>query len=64
MAEKAEVCGTDCGKTTTPVGNHLSILRFTHHPYCHVAGGGTLMLRRHVIWGMSVKSEGMSDAYS
>jgi hypothetical protein len=52
MAEKAEVCGTDCGKTATPVGNNLSIPRFTHHPYCHVAGG-TLMLRMHVIWGMS-----------
>src|SRR5664280_3718567 len=35
MAEKAEVCGTDCGKTATPVGNNLSIPRFTHHPYCH-----------------------------
>ena len=52
MGEKAEVCGTDCGKTATPVGNNLSIPRFTHHPYCHVAGG-ILMLRRHVIWEMS-----------
>jgi hypothetical protein len=39
MGEKAEVCGTDCGKTATPVGNNLSIQRFTHHPYCHVAEG-------------------------
>jgi len=39
MGEKAEVCGADCCKSATPARNDLSVPRFTHHPYCHVAGG-------------------------
>ena len=40
MAEKAEVCGTDCGKSATPAENHLSIPRLTHDPHCQCGRGG------------------------
>ncbi len=53
MAEKAKVCGAYCGKSTTPVGNDLSIPRFAHGPHCQCGQGGILMRRRQVIWGMS-----------
>jgi len=42
MAEKAEVCEADCCKSATPARNDLSVPRFTHHPYGHVAEGGYL----------------------
>jgi hypothetical protein len=34
MAEKTEVCGTDCGKSATLAGNDLSVPRITHDPHC------------------------------
>jgi hypothetical protein len=42
MAEKAEVCGTDCGKSATSAENHLSIPRLTHDPHCQCGRGGIL----------------------
>ena len=53
MAEKAEVCGTDCAKSATPAENHLSIRGLPRSALSMWPGRGILMLRRHVIWRMS-----------
>jgi hypothetical protein len=56
MAEKFEVCGTDCCKSATPARNDLAVPRFAHDSHCQCGQGGILLLRRHVIWGMSGKN--------
>ena len=56
MAEKVEVCGTDCCKSATPARNDLAVPRFAHDSHCQCGQGSILLLRRHVIWGMSVKT--------
>jgi hypothetical protein len=56
MAEKVEVCGTDCCNSATPARNDLAVPRFAHDSHCQCGQGGILLLRRHVIWGMSVKT--------
>src|ERR1035437_2194499 len=34
MAEKVEVCGTDCCKSATPRRNDLAVPRFAHDSHC------------------------------